>query len=82
MACIRGIPTLAVTEEQLRANRVPALSIIGGIDPWRVTVDDMEKVLSNLQVKVIEGTDHESCPVSPKFVDEILAFLDAHPSTP
>lgn len=79
MACIRGIPALAVSEEQLKANKVPALAIIGGVDPWRATVDDMEKVLANLQVKVIDGTDHESCPISPQFVAEIQGFLAAHP---
>lgn len=78
VACLRGIPTLAVTEAQLKANKVPALSIIGGIDPWKATVDDMEKVMSNLKVKVIEGTDHATCLSSKEFADEIKTFLDAH----
>jgi hypothetical protein len=61
---------------------IPALAIVGGIDPWKATVDEMEKVMSNLKVKVIEGTYHATCLSSATFANEIKAFLDAHSASP
>jgi pimeloyl-ACP methyl ester carboxylesterase len=77
-ACLRGIPQLAVTEEQLKANQVPALAIIGEIDPLKSGVDEMEKVMSHLTVDVIQGADHGIALASPKFVECIDAFIRAN----
>jgi pimeloyl-ACP methyl ester carboxylesterase len=78
MACVRGIPGLVVTEEQLKANKVPALAIVGGADPWKATVDNMEKVMSNLKVQLVPGANHDTCVGSPEFVDDVLAFINDH----
>ena len=77
-ACLRGIPGLAVTEEQLKANQVPALAIIGETDPLKTSVNNLKKVTPNLRVEVIEGADHGAAISSPKFVSDLTEFLKAH----
>jgi pimeloyl-ACP methyl ester carboxylesterase len=77
-ACIRGMKGLAVSEAQLKANKVPTLAIIGSDDPLKAGVDDMEKVMSNLKVEVIEGADHMTCFLSPKFIEDLQSFLTDH----
>lgn len=81
-ACIRAVSALAVTEEQLKFNKVPTLAIVGETDPLKVGVDDLKKVIPNLKVEVIKGADHGGALASPKFVDGINAFLKAHSTVP
>ena len=40
-AVIRGMPELAVTEEKLKANKMPTLALIGELDPLKAGVDEM-----------------------------------------
>ncbi len=77
-AAVRGMADLAVTEEQLKANKVPTLSIIGEIDPLKAGVDTMADVMSNLKVVVIEGADHMNCFTNPKFMKSLRKFLAKH----
>jgi pimeloyl-ACP methyl ester carboxylesterase len=74
--------TFTVTEEQLRANRVPTLAIIGEIDPLKVTVDELSRVMSNLQVYVIKDADHMRAFVRPEFMQALKDFLAAHATRP
>ena len=77
-ACIRGMKGLAVTENKLRANKVPTLALIGEQDPLKVGVDELEKVMANLTVKVIKDTDHMTAFRSPEFIEDLQAFLASH----
>ncbi len=77
-ACIRGIGGLAVTEEQLRANKVPTLALIGEDDPLKVGVDELEKVMANLKVQVIPATNHMTAFGNGKFTRDLKAFLASH----
>lgn len=77
-ACIRGMKGLAVTEEQLRANKVPTLCLIGDQDPLKAGVDEMQKVMSNLTVEVIEDTDHMTAFRAPAFITDLQDFLASH----
>ena len=77
-AVIRGMREMQVTEERLRANKVPALAIIGEIDTLKPGVDEMSAVMANLKVVVIEGADHPGAIASPKFRDAMLEFLARH----
>jgi pimeloyl-ACP methyl ester carboxylesterase len=81
-ACIRGMRGLAVTEEQLRANKVPTLALIGEIDPLKVGVDELAKVMPGLKVEVIEGADHMTAFGRPKFVNDLKDFLASHSLAP
>jgi pimeloyl-ACP methyl ester carboxylesterase len=82
LACVmRGMKQLAVTEEQLKANRVPTLAIIGELDPLKVTVDEMAAVMPNLEVTVIDGASHVQAFRRPEFARILKTFLSQH-STP
>jgi pimeloyl-ACP methyl ester carboxylesterase len=84
LACvIRGMgPGLAITEEQLKANQVPTLALIGGSDPLKEGVDAMEPVCANFDVIVIEGADHMNAPSRPEFIDGLKQFLASHSDAP
>jgi pimeloyl-ACP methyl ester carboxylesterase len=77
-ACIRGLRNVTVTAEQLKANQVPALCLIGSDDPLKVGVDELQPVMANLKVEVIEGADHMTAFTSPKFIGDLEDFLGAH----
>ena len=77
-AVLRGWDGFAVSEENLRANEVPALVVVGANDPLKVKVDDLEKVMSNLEVVVIPDADHGALS-HPDFVKHVDAFLSKHP---
>jgi len=77
-AVIRGMPGLAVPEEKLKGNKVPTLSLIGGIDPLKRGVDELEKHMANLRVVVIEGADHMTAFTNPLFRETLREFLDKH----
>ena len=80
-AVIRGMAELEVDEKALRANQVPTLAIIGSRDPLKSAVDAMEPVMSNLEIKLIEGGDHMSTLMNPEysaqFTQGVLDFLIA-----
>lgn len=80
-ACLRGMRALQVTEEQLRANKIPTLALIGSIDPLKQGVDELEPVMSNLKVVAIEGADHMNAPARPEFIAALKEFLAAHPAS-
>lgn len=74
-ACMRSMKNLAVTETQLRANKVPALALIGSADPLKAGVDDLKGVMPNLKVVVLEGANHMTAFAVPKFAEELKSFL-------
>jgi len=77
-AVIRGMPEFAVTEENLKANKIPTLALIGALDPLKVGVDQMKPVMSNLKVVVIENADHMTAFTKPEFLGELKPFLAAN----
>jgi pimeloyl-ACP methyl ester carboxylesterase len=77
-AVIRGMKDLAVAEDRLKANRVPALALIGEIDPLKKGVDDLKERLPDLRVVVIAGADHVTAFTRPEFIKELKGFLDEH----
>ena len=77
-ACIRGLRDVTVTADQLKANKVPSLCLIGGDDPLKVGVDELQPVMANLTVEVIDGADHMTAFTSPKFIGDLEDFLNAH----
>jgi pimeloyl-ACP methyl ester carboxylesterase len=77
-AVIRGMTGLAVTEDQLKNNKVPTLSLIGEIDPLKLGVDELEKRMKNLRVVVIEGADHMTAFTNPLFRKTLREFLEAN----
>ncbi|HEY7425104.1 MAG TPA: alpha/beta hydrolase [Gemmataceae bacterium] len=77
-AVVRSWKTLAVSEKQMKANKVPVLALIGEKDPLKKNVEDIKDRLANLQVVVIDGSDHLTAFTRPKFVKSLSKFLDEH----
>ena len=74
-AVLRGWDGFAVSEENLRANEVPTLVVVGANDPLKVKVDALDGVMSNLEIAVIPNETHGalSHPDFVKYVDEFLS---------
>jgi pimeloyl-ACP methyl ester carboxylesterase len=81
-AVFRGMDQFDVKEEQLKANRVPTLAIVGGEDPLKVTVDELQGVMAELKVVVVDGAGHMSCVFRPEFIAAICEFLAEHKAAP
>lgn len=77
-AVVRSWKTLAVPKEQLKANKIPVLALIGEMDPLKESVDILKDLLSNMKIEVIDGTDHMTAFASPKFLRSLRRFLEKH----
>ncbi len=75
MACARGLPELCVTESQLRANRVPVLTIIGGNDPLVREARDLHQTMGYHQLTVVPGADHFYVTATAEFHATLMNFL-------
>jgi pimeloyl-ACP methyl ester carboxylesterase len=77
-AVVRGWMDLAVSDAELKANRVPTLALIGEIDPLKTGVDDLQGRLANAKTVVINGADHITAFTRPEFLQTLKAFLEKH----
>ncbi len=75
LAVVRSWKKLSVRKEQLRANQVPTLALIGEIDPLKEYIDHIQNDMANLKVVVIDGADHFTTCSSPKFIRTLRQFL-------
>ena len=74
-AVVRSWKDLTVSDEKLKANRLPALAIVGDLDPLKKGVDDLKDRLAGVQIIVVENSDHMTAFAKPDFVKELKAFL-------
>lgn len=74
-ALIRGFEGLAVTEEEIRVNTVPVLSVVGSVDPLRDGVDAMKDVMGNLKTLYIDGDNHMNTPHDKRYLTAVREFL-------
>jgi len=81
-AAIRGMKGLMVSREQLAANEVPTVAVVGSIDPLKEGVDEMATVMSNLEVVIIEGADHMTAIGNPQLLETIEAHLKKNAMLP
>jgi len=77
-ATMRAIDQLEVTEAELRANKVPVLTIVGTADPLRSGVDALMGILANHENVFIQGGDHMTAILGPRFRNALLAFFTKH----
>jgi len=75
-----GLPQ--VPEAKIRANKVPALALIGERDPLKAGVDHLDGMMPNLKVVVIPGATHLTAFASPVFIENLKSFLAEHPAKP
>ena len=78
-AVIRGLPQLTrITADNLRANTVPTLALIGDQDPNMENVERLAGVMPNLDVVEIPGANHMTAPGEDMFIESLVGFLDEH----
>jgi pimeloyl-ACP methyl ester carboxylesterase len=78
-ALVRGTNNnIIVMEDELRANKVPVLALIGEEDLQKANVDGMDGIMSNLEISVIPKADHMTAIFDPLFVQGIKSFLSKH----
>ncbi len=79
MGCImRRFTDFEVSEEELRRNQVPTLSIAGTIDPLRTGVDNLIGVMANHEAVLVEGGDHMTTIGNDLYIDSVRTFLARH----
>jgi pimeloyl-ACP methyl ester carboxylesterase len=79
-AVVRGEMDLQASEAKLRANKVPALALIGEFDPRKIDVDALAGLMPNLKVVVIPAANHMTAFRNAEFVSGLKAFLAEHSS--
>jgi pimeloyl-ACP methyl ester carboxylesterase len=77
-AVLRNRKGLMVSDEALKANKVPTLALIGADDPLKAGVDAARGRMANLKIIVIPKADHLSTIGRPQFLSELQDFLAAH----
>jgi pimeloyl-ACP methyl ester carboxylesterase len=77
-AVARGNADLRASETKLRANKLPALAVVGELDPLRPSVDRLASMMPNLEVVVVPGANHMFAVRSPEFLEAVKAFLATH----
>lgn len=75
-AVARGFTGLMkVSEDELSANSVPVLYVVGELDPLKEAVDHAKSAVSNAEFVYVPGSDHMAAFSHPMFVRSILEFL-------
>jgi pimeloyl-ACP methyl ester carboxylesterase len=74
-AVVRGLHGLDVTEEQLRANTVPVLTIVGGKDGLLSDARALHDHMANHKLVILLGADHGSAGGAASFLPELEAFM-------
>jgi pimeloyl-ACP methyl ester carboxylesterase len=77
-AIARGNATLQASEKKLRANKLPALAVVGEVDPLRASVEKLAGIMGHLKVVVIPGANHMFAVRRPEFLEALRTFLAAH----
>jgi pimeloyl-ACP methyl ester carboxylesterase len=77
-AVARGNAILQASKKKLRANKLPALAVVGELDPLRASVEKLAGIMGNLNVVVIPGANHMFAVRRPEFLEALETFLAAH----
>lgn len=77
-ACLQGIAKLAVTEEEVKAIRVPVTIIVGDRDPCRrLYVEPLVRVRPDWPEHVIKEAGHVNCILKREFKAQLESALQA-----
>ena len=64
-----------IPEEQMNTLHIPVAGIVGELDSERQYVERMGKVLSDFQLTVLPGLDHDATYMDKTYVTTYLDFL-------
>jgi pimeloyl-ACP methyl ester carboxylesterase len=77
VACLHGFPALAVTEQNLKAVKVPVTIIVGDRDPCRqMYVEPLRQIRPDWPEHVIQGAGHLNCIMKQDFKMQLEGVLD------
>ncbi|HEY3899098.1 MAG TPA: alpha/beta fold hydrolase [Chthoniobacter sp.] len=75
-ALLHGFPEFAVTEDQVRALKIPISVVVGEKDPCRAMyVAPLLEIRPEIPVQVVPGVGHIACVLKPEFKTDIDAAL-------
>ena len=74
-AVARGMTSVTLCEQVLRANVVPIFAICGDRDPAKASVMTMSAVTGCFALHLVPGADQHSLPTRPEFLTTIRAFI-------
>lgn len=74
-AAARGMKKLAVSEDEMKNNRVPTLVLMGDKDPLKAGVEPLQKMKPNLEVFWQKGANHMDAFARPEFTKKLVEFL-------
>ena len=78
-AVVRGFADLSqISAENLRANAVPTLAIVGDLDPLSADVERLAGVMASLDVVEIPGATHMTAFSDALFIESLVKFLSKH----
>lgn len=77
-ALVRNGRALMVTDEELKANKVPVFGMVGSLDPLKVGLDALQGRMNNYSMQVISGGDHMNAFLYPEFTTHLRGFLAKH----
>lgn len=80
-AVARAMVSLQPPLEKVRVNKVPALAVVGEVDPRRGDAERLVSVMPNIKLSVIPGANHMTAVRNPEFLKRVQAFLAAHAET-
>lgn len=77
-ALVRRWKDLAVTEDELKACKVPILGLVGSIDPLKTRLEALKGKMPNYRLVEIDGADHMDAVGRPEFINTLKDFLTEH----
>jgi pimeloyl-ACP methyl ester carboxylesterase len=81
-ACLHDFARLAVTEEEVKAVKVPVTIIIGDRDPCRrMYVEPLRRIRTDWPEHVIDAAGHLNCIMKPDFRTQLKTALDSNATT-
>jgi pimeloyl-ACP methyl ester carboxylesterase len=72
---VRSWKDLSVSDDALKANKLPVLGLVGDRDPLKSSLEELKGVLTGLQIVTVPEGDHMNTFQKPVFVQDLKAFL-------
>jgi len=75
--CVQSFGKLAISDEELKAIRIPFTVLVGSQDPCKfLYVNPLQEARKDIPVVTIEGAGHIDCVINAQFKAEIKKWLD------
>lgn len=75
---MQSLHELEVSRAELSGNTVPVLSVVGGADPLKRGVDNMEGILENHEIVIVPHGSHYTTLSKRKMIAALRDFLKRH----